>query len=128
MAKKSIDKGKRGELEARDEVRRHWHSPNCIRSAQAGGSYAADLLEGPPGLHLEVKRYKSIAAFRFLDQATKDVSSGDVPVVLLKEDGGKWAVLFYIEDTRAFRHALARAQLGDQNPTRTELEQTWEPS
>lgn len=109
MGKASRDKGKRGELEARDAVREHWHSPHCHRSAQAGGSFAADLLKGPPGLHLEVKRYAKIAALRFLDQAIQDSGCGATPVVLLKEDRGEWCFLLRMRDTEAFLNALHEA-------------------
>lgn len=106
---RSRDKGKRGERAARDEVRRWWHAPRCIRSAQAGGAFTADLLHALDGAHVEVKSHKRIAAFRFIDQAQRDkYESDEFPIVLMKEDGGAWAVLFQIEDTEAFVQAYLK--------------------
>jgi hypothetical protein len=99
----SRQKGKRGELEARNYVREHWHSPQCIRSAQAGGAFAADLLNAGEGLHVEVKRRQRIAATHFMKQAEQDCGDMEVPVVLMREDNyPTWMVMFRIEDTDKF--------------------------
>ncbi len=99
----SRQKGKRGELEARDYVRKWWHAPECIRSAQAGGAFTADLLGAGDGLHVEVKRRKKIGATHFMKQAEEDCGDKEVPVVLMREDQyGSWLVMFRIEDTQQF--------------------------
>ena len=96
-------KGKRGELEARDYVRQHWCAPRCIRSAQAGGAFAADLLHAGEDLHVEVKRRQRIAATHFMRQAEQDCGDKDVPVVLMREDNySSWLVVLRIEDTDRF--------------------------
>lgn len=96
----SREKGKRGERDARDAVKLYWNCPDCIRAAQSNGTWSADLLYGPPNLHLEVKHYGAIAALKFLRQATKDAQESETPVVLMREDGEKrWAVMFWMEDT-----------------------------
>ena len=96
-------KGKRGELEARNVVREHWYAPGCIRSAQAGGAYAADLLNAGDGLHVEVKRRQKIAATHYMKQAESDCREGEVPVVVMREDGyPTWLVVVRIEDTEKF--------------------------
>ena len=96
-------KGKRGELEARDYVRQHWFAPRCIRSAQAGGAFAADLLHAGENLHVEVKRRQRIAATHFMRQAEQDCGDMDVPVVLMREDKyPSWLVVMRIEDTEKF--------------------------
>lgn len=104
----SRTKGKRGELEARDMVRRLWYSPKCERSAQVSGKFSADLLYGPPGLHLEVKRHKRIAALHFMDQAIDDAGEGETPVVLMREDRSGWVCMFRIEDTDDFCLSLMK--------------------
>lgn len=97
----SRQKGARGEREARDAVKLHWGSKDCIRAAQANGSYSADLLGAPEGLHVEVKFYASIAALKFLRQAEADAREGEIPVVLMRENGDKeWTVMFRIKDTK----------------------------
>lgn len=106
----SREKGKVAERQARDAVRVYWNSPECYRSAQACGSFSADLLGGPPGLHLEVKHYSGIAALRFLRQAEKDAQGGAVPVVLMRENGEvEWTVMVRMKDTEAFARKLIGA-------------------
>lgn len=102
MAKISRDKGKRGEREARDQVRNLWNAPDCVRTAQVSGKYAGDLMGGPAGIHIEVKRYKRIASTDFMKQAVEDAAPGEVPVVLMREDGGDWLVTFRMADTEDF--------------------------
>lgn len=49
---------------------------------------------GPPGLHLEVKLYAKIGAMRYMDQAKEDAArTGDIPTVLMRENGGEWCVM-----------------------------------
>jgi len=101
-------KGKRGELEARDYVRQHWFAPQCIRSAQAGGAFTADLLHAGDNLHVEVKRRQRIAATHFMRQAEGDCGDMDVPVVLMREDNyPSWLVVLRIEDTDKFLNIIA---------------------
>lgn len=92
MGRASREKGKRGEREARDMVRSLWRSSECSRAAQVSGKLSADVVGGPPGLHIEVKRYAAIGATRWLEQATRD-GDGLLPVVLCREDHGEWMVL-----------------------------------
>ena len=100
-------KGKRGELEARNAVREHWFASGCIRSAQAGGAYAADLLNAGDGLHVEVKRRQKIAATHFMKQAERDCGVDEVPVVVMREDGyPSWLVVVRIEDTEKFLNII----------------------
>lgn len=107
MGLKSRDKGKVGEREARDQVRQHWDCPNCVRSAQVSGKFTGDLMGGPAGLHLEVKRYKRITTTDFMKQAIADAGEGEIPVVLMREDYGTWLALVRMEDTRAFAGILS---------------------
>lgn len=106
MGKMSRDKGKRGELEARDCVRRFWNSPECIRTAQVSGQFSSDLSYGPPHMHLEVKRYKSIAASKFMQQAQEDAPVYQIPVVMMREDNGEWLVMVRMEDSVEFAREL----------------------
>lgn len=102
----SRQKGARGERDARDAVREHWNSPKCIRAAQANGAFSADLLHALPNAHVEVKRYKRIAALKFYRQAQRDCGS-ELPIVLMREDGDtNWFVLFKIQDTGDFVDAF----------------------
>ena len=102
MGKKSRTKGKVGEREARDEVRRLWKAPRCIRAAQANGAFSADLLHALPETHVEVKRYKRIVALDFLEQALEDAEPGELPVVIMREDRGSWVCMMRLEDSPRF--------------------------
>lgn len=107
MGRKSRSKGKRGELDARDQIREHWAAPDCRRSQQyCGSESSADLLNALPGGHVEVKRIKAIAAMRYLEQADRDRAAGDFPIVVMREDRGGWVVMFKIEDSKRFSDAL----------------------
>lgn len=107
----SRDKGKRGEREARDQVRIYWAAPDCIRAAQSNGKHSADLLDAGDSLHVEVKRIASIAALKYFEQAERDRKRGEIPVVLMRQNGSiagqersmtGWVVMFAIEDTDQF--------------------------
>ena len=100
-------RGKRGEREARDAIRIHWNATNAIRAAQSNGHWSADLLYCDPQnvLHAEVKLRRKIAASLFLSQAIRDCKDA-VPVVLMREDGGEWLVMFRCSDTARFVNAL----------------------
>ena len=117
MGKASRDKGKRGEREARDQIRKLWNAPDCIRAAQSCGAWSADVLAALPDSHVEVKRYAKIAACRFLEQAIADAKD-DLPILLMREDKGEWMVLLRMSDTPRFATSLSR-QLNHDNDTST---------
>jgi len=110
-------KGKRGELEARDVVRKIFRCSKAVRSAQVSGTLSSDISGGPHGLHLEVKRYKGIAACRFWDQARGDAEEqgqGAVPVVIMREDRGPWLIMFAVDDVQSFVEAYQTSIGGKQ--------------
>jgi len=113
MGKASRDKGKRGEREARDQVVKHWNSPGCVRSAQVSGLFSSDLMYGPPGLHLEVKRYAKIGCMRFMEQARQDSRDEDVPTVLMREDNGEWCVMVPMDRSVDFAQKILAALTDD---------------
>lgn len=99
-------KGARGERDARDAVKLHWGT-DCIRAAQANGSFSGDLLGVPEGLHCEVKFYQQIAALKFLRQAERDAKAGEVPVVLMRENGDtEWVLMLRLKDSRKLAEVL----------------------
>ena len=97
------ERGKRGEREARDAVNLHLGMAS-IRSAQAGGKFASDLLH-TGNLHVEVKKRKALAVSAFMEQAIGDCGTR-IPVVLMREDRGGWLVMLRIEDARAFAREI----------------------
>lgn len=56
------------------------------RTAQVDGKLSADLI-GWPGVHLESKGRHRIAALGFLRQAERDATDGNIPTVLMRENG-----------------------------------------
>lgn len=65
---------------------------------------------GPAGLHLEVKRIARIGALRYINQAATDATpSGDVPTVLMREDGDTdWYVMVPMKRAEEFARTLLR--------------------
>ena len=102
----SRQKGKRGELEACHVLRKLWLVPTLIRAAQACGAYAADLICALPLFHFEVKRYKTIASTKFMEQAVEDKNDGQIPVVVQREDHGEWLLVIRLEDSETFARTL----------------------
>ena len=103
----SRQKGKRGELQARNAARVHWFAKDCIRAAQACGAWAADLLYALPGFHVEVKSYKKVAALNWYRQAQSDRNEDELPIVLMTENGdSNWYIILDIKHTQEFINAV----------------------
>lgn len=107
MGRTSRTKGAAGEREAAAA----WNAATgCAahRSAQRVGRHGdADLQTAAP-VHIECKRYASIAAIRFLEQAERDAASGAVPVVLMRQDQDtEWVIMLRLSDLRALQTAIA---------------------
>lgn len=85
-------KGKRGELEAAKELRESFGIPGAQRGARNGVRAGQDVM-GVPGLRIEVKRRGRLQAARFMDQAIAERGDGELPLVMLREDGGPWMFL-----------------------------------
>ena len=92
MGRASREKGKRGEREFAAFLRDL--GIEARRTQQFSGTEGtADVSSSLDGVHLEVKRYAGIAAFRFLEQAERDSDPDDLPVVAMREDRGEWAIM-----------------------------------
>lgn len=102
----SRSKGKRGELSARDAVREHWSAPECVRSAQAAGAYAADLLHAGYAVHVEVKNVARLGTERYMLQAERDADESELPVVVMKQSRGEWCVMLRLSDSVKFADML----------------------
>ena len=100
-------KGKRGELSARDAVREHWSAPDCIRSAQAAGAFAPDLLHAGMNIHVEVKSVGKIGSEKYLRQAELDAEDSELPIVVMKQSRGEWCVMFRLKDSVRFADMIS---------------------
>tara|TARA_R100001510_G_C7654580_1_gene213282 strand:- start:3241 stop:3588 length:348 start_codon:yes stop_codon:yes gene_type:complete len=112
MGRASRDKGKRNERAAAALWQKITGHP-ARRSVQYCGSDGTADLIAQPGLHLEVKARKSIAALRFYDQASSDAKDGDLPIVVMKEDRGDFFVLVRLDDLAKLSETLTRADAGE---------------
>lgn len=92
----SRDKGARLEREAAHALRSELGVP-AERSARNGVPGAADVI-GLPGVRFEVKGRRSIGALRFMDQARAEAEDYEIPVVLMRENGGDWHLMMALSD------------------------------
>ncbi len=106
MSKAQRDKGKRGEREV-VAIMKDWGFAEARRARQSDGAVDPDVAGCEP-LWLEVKRRKSIAACRFMDQSVSDAKPDTLPVVVMREDAGEWIVCVRVADCPAFVAALAK--------------------
>jgi len=79
------------------------------RAAQHSGKEQADL-RGAPGIHFEVKRRGKIGAMQFMEQAYREAGDGDAPVVLMREDLGRWHVMVPLDYLELFIQRLHQAR------------------
>lgn len=70
------------------------------------GVFGADDVIGMPGVHVECKRRKGIAALRWLEQSIRD-SGDDIPIVVMREDRGKNIVMVQLADLVRLAEAVA---------------------
>jgi len=84
----------------------------AVRTIQyQGRGSAGDIrIHGAPDLHCEVKGRASLLAARFMDQAVADAYPGCLPIVLMRENRGRFLLMHYLHDLPAVSHALKQAQ------------------
>lgn len=100
----SKQKGKRGELECADVLRKLGF-PEVRRSVQYNGKGdgLADLI-GINGVHIEVKRNEHLNIYDAYEQAEGDARSGDTPTVIFRKNNKRWLVALSIEDWAKLIH------------------------
>lgn len=93
MSAKSKRKGSAGEREVASLLAPLFGEGVKRGLAQCRDASESADVEGTP-YWIESKRYKGIAACRFLDQATKAaLGDGRPPIVFMREDRGAWCCL-----------------------------------
>lgn len=75
------------------------------RGARNGVPGADDVI-GMPGVHVECKRRKGIAALRWLEQSIDDAGDG-IPIVVMREDRGENVVMVRLADLVRLAEAVA---------------------
>ena len=90
----SCEKGKRGEREARDELRAHGYEARRGQQ-RAGGPDSPDVISSLP-IHWEVKRTERVSLKDWIVQASTD-AQGKTWAILHKWNFGPWLVIFPTE-------------------------------
>lgn len=94
--RRSRNKGKVGERELAVVLRSHGYR-NARRGQQRSGLDQADVVDGPPGWHLECKRVESLNVHRAFAQATTDAPPGAVPMVATRKNGSEWLAVVELD-------------------------------
>ena len=95
----SKQKGKGGELEIAKILQENGY-PNARRGQQyCGANGDADVVGGPPGYHLEVKRTEHLSLYEAMQQAEADAAAtNSTPVVLHRRNNKPWLMIMRLED------------------------------
>ena len=91
-------KGKRGELEICQELKKYGY--NCIRTVQYNGKAdegEADI-KGLTGIHAEIKRVEKLNLYDAMEQAKRDAKNGDKPTVFHRKNRCNWLVTMELDD------------------------------
>ncbi len=98
MGKSSRDKGKRGERELAQELRRLGCQGARRAQQYCGTESSADIL-GLEKVHIECKRCESLSIYKAMQQATRDAGeTHDMPVVMHRRSRQPWLVVMRLED------------------------------
>ena len=95
--KKSNRKGKVGEREGRDQLRRLFGCEARRGQQYEGSSDSPDVVTDIPGVHFEVKRAEQLCLYNAVEQATAD-ADGKMPVVLHRRNGKPWLAIVLLDD------------------------------
>lgn len=91
-------KGKDGELEAIHILKAHGWT-HAERSSNGRVQFArGDVIAGPAGVHLEIKRQERLNVPAALSQAIRDARPTDVPVVVHRPSRHVWMATLPLEE------------------------------
>jgi len=97
VGKMQRDKGKTGELEVRDLLRRFGFEARRGQQFR-GGPGSPDVVHSIEGFHMEVKRTEILSLYPAMDQATRDKAPGEIPVVFHRRSHKPWLVILDAEE------------------------------
>lgn len=92
MSRASRNKGKLGEREVRDALRRHGFDARRGLAA----AREPDLVHSVPGVHLEVKRRETYELDAWIAQATQDSSELE-PIVVFRKSRQPWRAVVNLD-------------------------------
>ena len=104
----SRQKGKRGELEAAELIRKHGFAARRGQQFKGGGD-SPDVVTDIDGYHFEIKRTETLSVYLAVAQAQHDAAPGEVPVVLHRKNKKDWLAILPADD---FLRLVAREKLG----------------
>jgi Holliday junction resolvase len=92
MGKPSRDKGARGELEiVRLLQASGWDQAN--RSFMSGASGGGDIVGGPDGYHVEVKRTETTQPWAWIEQCRRAKAPGEQTAIFFRRNNSPWHVI-----------------------------------
>jgi hypothetical protein len=94
----SRSKGKRGELECAEVVRRFFKSARRGRQFKGTPDSPDIACDELAGWHIEVKRVEAGNPYNWLDQATADKGVDQAPVVAHRRNGRDWIAILHMGD------------------------------
>lgn len=71
---------------------------NARRGQQFCGANGDADVVGLPGFHIEVKRVEALNVDKAMDQAKRDASKDEVPIVVHRKNNRKWKVTISFDD------------------------------
>lgn len=89
------EKGKRGERELARYLKALFDIP-CRRGQQYSGIEGEDVV-GIEGVHVECKRVEKLNVLKAVEQAVRDASVGDIPIVCHRKDKKPWLMTVRLE-------------------------------
>ena len=93
----SIKKGKPGEREVISILQAHGYTDACSGQQYSGANVGPDVV-GIPGLRMDVYKRERLNIHKALTKCGKVNLYNDIPVVIHRRNGEKWAVSMGIED------------------------------
>lgn len=108
MSVNSRTKGAAGEREWSAYLNEHF-GLHARRGQQRSGLDQADVIDGIPGTHVEVKRVEALNIHKAIDQATRDAPPHLAPYVAHRRNRGPWLVTLRADDLVRFALAVCEA-------------------
>ena len=92
----SRQKGAAAERELARKLREYGY--DCRRGQQYCGANGDADVVGLPGIHIEAKRTERLRLYDALEQATRDVRQGEIPVVFHRRNNCGWVAIITLDD------------------------------
>ena len=90
-------KGKTGELELADVLRKHGFSGAARGVQYKGGPNSPDVV-GLPSHHIECKRVEALQLYAALEQAHRDAGPSDTAIVAHRRNRKPWVAILDLDD------------------------------